>query len=163
MTEVPPTPPSDDQRQAVVARLTEHTGAGHLTLGEFDDRACRAYLAAVDADLAAVTADLPALGRPAGPERRARRWVVSLLGGATVSGGGQVSAARRPVHGADRVARFLIAMASRSAPGQRLIPLSVNNGPASDCSTATRSSPSLCSPCTTGGSGGWTWFSPLTS
>ena len=86
MTEVPPTPPSDDQRQAVVARLTEHTGAGHLTLGEFDDRARRAYLATVAADLAAVTADLPALGRPAGPERRARRWVVSLLGGATVSG-----------------------------------------------------------------------------
>ncbi len=86
MTVAPENSPSDDDCQAVVARLTEHTGAGHLTLGEFDDRARRVYLAASTADLAAVTADLPALRAPVGPRRRARRWVVSLLGGATVSG-----------------------------------------------------------------------------
>lgn len=59
--------------------------AGHLTLGEFDDRSRRAYLANSDSDLAAVTADLPALRGPR-PQRRARRWVVSLLGGTTMSG-----------------------------------------------------------------------------
>ncbi len=48
----------------------------------------------------------------------------------TSDGGGQVNAARRPVRGADRVARFLLGIASRRAPGQRLIPLSVNRSPA---------------------------------
>ena len=48
----------------------------------------------------------------------------------TGHGGGQVKAARRPLQGADRVARFFLGIASRSAPGQRLVALSVNNGPA---------------------------------
>ena len=47
----------------------------------------------------------------------------------TSDGGGRISAARRPVHGADRVARFLIGVAGRITPGQRVLPRVVNGGP----------------------------------
>ncbi|HST80493.1 MAG TPA: RNA polymerase sigma factor SigJ [Kineosporiaceae bacterium] len=47
----------------------------------------------------------------------------------TSDGGGQISAARRPIHGADRVARFLIGVSSRITPGQRAVPSAVNGGP----------------------------------
>jgi RNA polymerase sigma-70 factor (ECF subfamily) len=47
----------------------------------------------------------------------------------TSDGGGRISAARRPVHGADRVARFLIGVASKITPGQRAVPRAVNGGP----------------------------------
>jgi RNA polymerase sigma-70 factor (ECF subfamily) len=47
----------------------------------------------------------------------------------TADGGGQATAARRPVHGADRVARFLIATAATLSAGQRVVPLTVNGGP----------------------------------
>ena len=44
-------------------------------------------------------------------------------------GGGLVSAARRPVVGADRVARFLLGLAARVQPGQVLEVGEVNGGP----------------------------------
>jgi RNA polymerase sigma-70 factor (ECF subfamily) len=47
----------------------------------------------------------------------------------TADGGGQATAARRPVHGAERVARFLIATAATLSAGQRVVPLTVNGGP----------------------------------
>lgn len=47
----------------------------------------------------------------------------------TSDGGGQVSAARRPVVGADRVARFLLGIAERPTPGGRLVQLLVNGAP----------------------------------
>jgi len=47
----------------------------------------------------------------------------------TSDGGGQVTAARRPVIGADRVARFLIGIARRPSADQRLMPLLVNATP----------------------------------
>jgi hypothetical protein len=78
--------PTDEDREAVVARLTEHTGAGRLTLAEFDERARRAYLASTDAELAAVTADLPTPTAPVPARRRARRWAVAVLGGSTIGG-----------------------------------------------------------------------------
>lgn len=46
----------------------------------------------------------------------------------TSDGGGQVRAARRPVRGADRVARFLLGLASSAKPEQRIQPLVVNGG-----------------------------------
>lgn len=44
-------------------------------------------------------------------------------------GGGLVKAARRPVHGADRVARFLIGVAERLGAADRLAPSTVNGWP----------------------------------
>jgi len=78
--------PTDEDREAVVARLTEQTGTGRLTLAEFDERARRAYLATSRAELAAVTADLPAPTAPVPARRRARRWAVAVLGGSTIGG-----------------------------------------------------------------------------
>lgn len=80
------TPPVDNDRDAVVARLTEHIGAGQLTLAEFDERARRAYLARSRGDLAAVTADLPVPTAPLHVRRPARRWAVALFGGSTIAG-----------------------------------------------------------------------------
>ena len=47
----------------------------------------------------------------------------------TSDGGGQATAARRPVQGADRVARFLVATAATISAVQRVVPLTVNGGP----------------------------------
>jgi RNA polymerase sigma-70 factor (ECF subfamily) len=47
----------------------------------------------------------------------------------TSDGGGQAPAARRPVRGAERVARFLVGAAATISAGQRMIPLTVNGGP----------------------------------
>jgi RNA polymerase sigma-70 factor (ECF subfamily) len=44
----------------------------------------------------------------------------------TSDGGGRVNAARRPVTGADRVARFILGIAGNVREGQRLEPVSVN-------------------------------------
>ncbi|MDQ3885710.1 MAG: DUF1707 domain-containing protein [Actinomycetota bacterium] len=86
MAEPPQTPPSDREREVVVTRLTEQAGAGNLTLAEFDERARQVYRASSREELAAVTSDLPALTGPAPSRRRARRWVVALLGGSTLTG-----------------------------------------------------------------------------
>jgi RNA polymerase sigma-70 factor, ECF subfamily len=47
----------------------------------------------------------------------------------TSDGGGAVSTARRPVHGADRVARFMIGVAGKVRSGQRVAPIIVNGAP----------------------------------
>jgi RNA polymerase sigma-70 factor (ECF subfamily) len=48
----------------------------------------------------------------------------------TSDGGGNVTAARRPVHGADRVARFIIGVAEgKIAAGWRTAPITVNGAP----------------------------------
>jgi RNA polymerase sigma-70 factor, ECF subfamily len=44
-------------------------------------------------------------------------------------GGGIVSAARRPVHGADRLARFFLGLAAKGGPEARAEPVTVNGGP----------------------------------
>jgi RNA polymerase sigma-70 factor (ECF subfamily) len=44
-------------------------------------------------------------------------------------GGGQVSAARRAVNGADNVARFLLGLARKTPPDAHLRPVTVNGGP----------------------------------
>lgn len=44
----------------------------------------------------------------------------------TSDGGGVVTAALRPVLGADRVARFLLGIAQRAEPGDRIAPITVN-------------------------------------
>jgi RNA polymerase sigma-70 factor (ECF subfamily) len=48
----------------------------------------------------------------------------------TSDGGGHVSAARRPVHGADRVARFILGVTEgKIAEGWRIATIAVNGGP----------------------------------
>lgn len=47
----------------------------------------------------------------------------------TSDGGGQASAVRRPVRGADRVARFLVHTAATLSAAQRVVPVLVNGGP----------------------------------
>ena len=51
---------SDQEREAVVARLNTATAEGRLTLEEFADRAGQAYAARTVADLAPLVDDLPA-------------------------------------------------------------------------------------------------------
>jgi hypothetical protein len=86
VVDLPEPPPTDQQQEAAVARLTEHIGAGHLTLAEFDERARASYRAGSAAELARVTADLPALDAPQPARPAPRRWLVSLFGGADITG-----------------------------------------------------------------------------
>ncbi|MGI9004518.1 MAG: DUF1707 SHOCT-like domain-containing protein [Pseudonocardia sp.] len=86
MAEPARTPSFDHDRESAVARLTDSVGAGRLTLAEFDERARQAYAATSASALAAVTADLPVPTAPPPVRRKARRWVVALIGGSTVAG-----------------------------------------------------------------------------
>ncbi|MGP4017572.1 RNA polymerase sigma factor SigJ [Saccharopolyspora sp. 5N708] len=47
----------------------------------------------------------------------------------TADGGGKVTAARHPVRGAERVSRYLVGIAQRIKPHERLVPVTVNGGP----------------------------------
>jgi hypothetical protein len=55
---------SDAEREAVIARLTDATAQGRLTLAEFSDRAGRAYAATTRAELQPLLADLPSGAAP---------------------------------------------------------------------------------------------------
>jgi hypothetical protein len=72
---------SDDDRDAVVARLREAVGAGRLDLDEFDKRAGKVYAARTLIELGAVTADLP--GPP--PEFTVGEPVLARFGRITVT------------------------------------------------------------------------------
>jgi hypothetical protein len=72
---------SDAERDAVVAELQEHSAQGRLTLEEFSARADEAFAAKTLADLEAVRRELPAITSPRAPARKARRWIVSIMGG----------------------------------------------------------------------------------
>jgi RNA polymerase sigma-70 factor, ECF subfamily len=65
--------------------------------------------------LAAISGDLAALVAVLDPDAVA-----------VADGGGVVSAARRPVHGADKVARFVVGTLAKAAPGSRIEPVGVN-------------------------------------
>jgi RNA polymerase sigma-70 factor, ECF subfamily len=56
----------------------------------------------------------------------------------TSDGGGQVTPARRPVGGAERVVRFLVATSAKIIAGQRVVPLTINGGPAWPSPSQTR-------------------------
>jgi len=47
----------------------------------------------------------------------------------TSDGGGQVTSARRPILGADRVARFVLGIVAKAEPGDEIRPAVVNGGP----------------------------------
>jgi hypothetical protein len=81
---------SDEDRDRVVHRLTEHAVAGRLTLSELEQRVETALRARTRGELDGLTRDLPApdAGPGTGPRRRPApsRWVVSVLGGADRKG-----------------------------------------------------------------------------
>jgi hypothetical protein len=68
---------SDRDREAVIAQLSVHTGAGRLTLVEFEERVAAATSARTLADLDGLLTDLPVAPgpRPAVPTARVpERW-----------------------------------------------------------------------------------------
>jgi RNA polymerase sigma-70 factor (ECF subfamily) len=105
--------PAAVRQLAVRARSHVAAGAPRVDVGAQDhSRTVAAFLAAAgDGDLAGLVALLD-------PD-------VVL----TSDGGGVVSAARRPVHGADRVARFLLGVARKAEHAAQVRPVSLNGGP----------------------------------
>jgi hypothetical protein len=75
---------SDAEREQVVADLREHAAQGRLTLEEFSERVDQAYGAKTLAELEQAKRELPAVSAlpAARPRRQARRWLVSIMGGA---------------------------------------------------------------------------------
>lgn len=79
---------SDAERDAVVRTLGEHASVGRLTLDELEDRSSRALAAKTRGDLDALLGDLPDADAPvvripppsAARQRRAARWMVSIIG-----------------------------------------------------------------------------------
>jgi hypothetical protein len=74
---------SDAERERVVSDLRDHCAAGRLTLEEFSQRVDEAYSAKTRGELAHVTRELPAASTqaPDRPRRKARRFLVSIMGG----------------------------------------------------------------------------------
>jgi hypothetical protein len=79
---------SDAEREQVVAELREHAAQGRLTLEEFSERVDEAYGAKTLAELERVKRELPAVSAlpDTRPRRKARRWLVSVMGGADRKG-----------------------------------------------------------------------------
>jgi hypothetical protein len=79
---------SDAEREQAVAELREHSTAGRLTLEEFSQRVDEAYAAKTLAELEALRRDLPDVSAAPDtrPRRSARRWLVSIMGGADLKG-----------------------------------------------------------------------------
>jgi hypothetical protein len=74
---------SDDDRDAVLWALEQHTAVGRLDLHEFDQRSTAALAAVTLDDLAALTSDLPELpdkpAPPAEPASHARHLVLLFV------------------------------------------------------------------------------------
>ena len=72
----------DADRDRVVTLLRDHCVAGRLTLDEFSERTSLALAARTQADLDALLVDLPTASQPPVelPRRRARRWIVAVMG-----------------------------------------------------------------------------------
>jgi hypothetical protein len=70
---------SDEDRQRVVAALERHTGAGRLTLEEFEARVGVACGARTLDELSAVTSDLPATTDEPEAEEGPRRELLVLF------------------------------------------------------------------------------------
>jgi hypothetical protein len=82
MADLPTVRASDADRERVVAELREHCAQGRLTLEEFSGRADEAYSAKTLAELETVKRELPEATTPsARPQRKARRFLVSIMGG----------------------------------------------------------------------------------
>jgi Domain of unknown function (DUF1707) len=78
---------SDAEREAVAARLRQACVEGRLTLAEFSQRVEAAYAARTGVELEPLLADLPAASAMAAVRRRrARRFVIGIFGGPTLTG-----------------------------------------------------------------------------
>ena len=80
---------SDDERETVVRKLSEHATTGRLTLAELEERIGLAYRATTRAELEQLTRDLPDVrvqptsASSVEPTRRrsATKWIVAVMGG----------------------------------------------------------------------------------
>ncbi|WP_129667025.1 DUF1707 SHOCT-like domain-containing protein [Phytoactinopolyspora endophytica] len=82
---------SDQEREDLVERLSEHATMGRLTLAELEERIDRAYAATTRDELATLTSDLPDIttSRSAVVEprrRKATKWIVAVMGGSSKRG-----------------------------------------------------------------------------
>jgi hypothetical protein len=77
---------SDADREATVARLRVAGGEGRLTLEELAERVELADAARTQNDLDVLTSDLPVTYSAATVERKARGWIVAIMGGAERKG-----------------------------------------------------------------------------
>jgi len=79
---------SDAERDRVVGLLRDHCVVGRLTLDEFSERVGAALAARTRGDLDAVLVDLPTAPQPMpeAPRRRARRWIVAVMGESEAKG-----------------------------------------------------------------------------
>jgi Domain of unknown function (DUF1707)/Cell wall-active antibiotics response 4TMS YvqF len=84
-SETPAIRASDSEREHTVELLRRHSVEGRLTLEEFAGRIERAYDAKTRDELDELTRDLPATGgiatAPARRQKRASRWIVSVMSG----------------------------------------------------------------------------------
>jgi RNA polymerase sigma-70 factor (ECF subfamily) len=105
--------PAAVRQLATRARAHVRAGAPRMTVssGEHQDTVDAFFRAAAGGDIAGLVAVLD-------PD------VV-----VTSDGGGQAQAARRPVRGAERAARFLVGVAAKIRDDQRVVPMTVNGGP----------------------------------
>jgi RNA polymerase sigma-70 factor (ECF subfamily) len=105
--------PAAVRQLATRARAHVRAGAPRMTVssGEHQDTVDAFFRAAAGGDIAGLVAVLD-------PD------VV-----VTSDGGGQAQAARRPVRGAERAARFLVGVAAKIRADQRVVPMTVNGGP----------------------------------
>ena len=83
---VPTVRASDEEREAVLARLRTAAGEGRLSLEELADRLEGALTAATRADLEPLTADLPDQASEAPTGVKARRWIIGIIGGGDYRG-----------------------------------------------------------------------------
>jgi hypothetical protein len=75
----------DREREAVVARLSEHAAAGRLTVAELEERIDRAHAAVYTEDLGPLEADLPAPRRSAPPPAAPVAPLLALLAAIALS------------------------------------------------------------------------------
>ncbi len=73
---------SDSDRDHVVSLLRDHLAVGRLTLDEFSERTGSALAARTRGDLDTVLTNLPVASEPLpqAARRRARRWIVAVMG-----------------------------------------------------------------------------------
>jgi hypothetical protein len=82
MSDPPALRSSDEEREHAVGLLREASAEGRLTLDEFSQRVEAAYAARTADVLAELTSDLPvSAGRADPPNRRSKRFTISIFGG----------------------------------------------------------------------------------
>jgi len=90
---VPALRASDEEREAVVARLQTAAAEGRLTLDELAERLETALSAVTRPELEPLTSDLPDRSAAVAPSSaRAQRWIVGIMGGGDYRGRWRIAA-----------------------------------------------------------------------